>query len=184
MSLAFMVKGQFEEKSIWICDESPKCDYTQPYEVKFFGLYSRKGMGSAFVELLKQMDEKAKLDLLIDVKAQMFKILKHYVSCRVGGCYTSILRYILIDHLEDPIVLDYFLKSKYIQQKGNIILSITGAKIYYDLFYDLMLVKNNHIKEYLIKEFPEYNKMFQNRILPDEQYSFIDYNRNEIVENI
>ena len=182
MSLVFMAKGQYEGKSIWVCDESHKCDYTDPYVVKFSGLYSRKGMGTAFIELLKQSDDKGKSDLLTDIKAQMFEILKHYVSCRVGGCYTSILRYILIDYLEDPIVLDYFLKFKSIQQKGNIILSITGAKIYYDLYYDLMLVKNNRIKEYLIKEFPEYYSMFQSRILPGEQYSFIDYNRNEVIE--
>jgi len=94
----------------------------------------------------------------------MLEILNHYVWCRVGACYSSIYRYLLIDYLDDTKVLDYFLKSDKIKYGPSpIIISNNGAIIFYDLFYDLMLVRNDRIKTYLEIEFPEYYIKFKTK---------------------
>lgn len=182
MELLFNTLSLNEGKYQWKCID-PQCLKTQDYVTVYPELYSTKYMGWAFYNRLKKADSTEKEILLIDIKVNMLRILNHYVNCRVGACYTSILKYILIEYLSESKVLDLFLKGPQIELRSNAIMSPSGSKIYYDLYYDFMLVKNHNIKEYLKKEFPEYYHKFITRVLPSEQYNFIDYNTNRIIDN-
>ena len=57
-----------------------------------------------------------------------------------------------------------------------------GEKVYYNLFYDFMLVNSDKIKEYLIRAFPKYYQDFCQNVPPSEQYSFVDYTSNKIYD--
>ncbi len=128
-------------------------------------------------------NDKKELDNIIKLK--MYEILKHYVKCRVGGCYSAIFKYLLIPYLDDINVLSAFLKSKYINEFGRqpIMKSTNGEKIYYDLYYDFLLVDSKSIKEFLAKAFPKYYNDFFENIMPNERYSFIDYKNKKVIYN-
>lgn len=182
MELYFDVLTLNNGKYQWRCN-NPNCLKTLDYVSMYPNLYSTKYMGWVFYNMFIKSDAAEKENLLIDIKANMPRILGHYVSCKVGACYSSILKYILIDYLSEPEVLDYFLKGPWIQLRDNTIISHGGSKIYYDLYYDFMLVKSQNIKEYLRNEFPEYYHRFINRVLPSDKYIFIDYRTNQIIDN-
>ena len=74
-----------------------------------------------------------------------------------------------------------YYKNKWYEIKKTIISSKDGAKIYYDLFYDFILIDNTEVKNYLQNSFPEYFEKFINKELPEEQFTFIDYEKQEII---
>lgn len=140
------------------------------------------GMGYYLHEMLKQVNISDKLKIELFIKYKMYDILAHYVGCRVGGCFAAIFRYILIPYLEDVDVLSTLLKSHVIEDRGNIIVSENGEKIYYSLYYDFMLVKSTNIKAYLIKTFPRYYESFIAGKIPSETFTFIDYVNQRLIE--
>lgn len=182
MYLRFSSQGLTIGTFFWGCGNYPTCKNVVNYIPKHSDFLNQKGMGYIIHNKLKTLEGEAKNDLIVDIKGQIIKILEHYVRCRIGSCYSSIYRYILIDFLENEKALEYFLKSHSIKNGPEPVLrSDNGARIFYDLYYDFMLVKSINIKEYLKNSFPEYFQRFNNRELPNEQYSFIDYNKNEIM---
>lgn len=111
MILRFASKGSKSGKHFWGCSNYPECNLTLDFLPEYPELFHQKYMGWVIFEKLKEFEGDNKANLLIDIKGQMLEILNHYVWCRVGECYSSIYRYLLIDYLDDSKVLDYFLKS-------------------------------------------------------------------------
>lgn len=184
MTLRFATRGANSGKFFWGCKSYPICTSTIDYIPKYSDFINTKYMGWVVHQKLQELNEIERHILLIDIKGQMLDILRHYLWCRVGACYSSIYRYIILDHLDNDQVLDYFLKSDAIKNGPSPILtSNNGAKIFYDLFYDFMIVRSEKIRNYLQAEFPDYYCSFQNHVLPYQQYNFIDYSTNRLIES-
>lgn len=181
--LKFNPYGEKRGQFFWNCSNSTTCNYSDIFIPKFKQIFQTKGFGYIIGEKLKNLSGQDKEDLILEIRGQMLNILEHYVTCRIGYCYSSIFRYILIDYLEDVIVLEYFLKSNSIKDGPlPICISKNGVKIFYDLFYDFMLVKSVSVKIFLQKEFPYYYRDFQNKLMPKEKYEFVDYVKNVIIK--
>ena len=87
--------------------------------------------------------------------------LDHFVFCGWSPCYNTIFARVILPHLNQTSILDLFLRSGAIQERGNTIKAPNGASIYYDLFKYLMNVKSDDIKAYLQQQFPEYFQFFK-----------------------
>jgi len=76
-------------------------------------------------------------------------------------------------NLKDPGLLDYFLKSEFIRvDKDEVEIGTNGAKVFYDLYYYLMLIPNHSIRFYLRFNFPKNYFLFSSRKLPDYEGLF------------
>jgi hypothetical protein len=98
------------------------------------------------------------------VKAKMPLFLEHFVSCWWGACYHTMFATAIAPHLDNPEILDLFLCSGAVQDRGNSITAQNGARMYYDLFQYLMNVKSDAVTAYLRKQFPQYAARFD--VLP------------------
>jgi hypothetical protein len=86
-------------------------------------------------------------------------------------------------NLKDSAFLDYMLKSDIIRDnKSELETGKTGARIFYDLYYHLMLLPSDQIRSYLENNFPEYFKMFQSG-LKANCFNDIDYLNDKVNED-
>lgn len=86
-----------------------------------------------------------------EIKFQMVNILKHFIECDKGWHYNSMFKSLIKPYLDNPLVLDFVLKSDAI--KGNKISGISGTKVYPELLERLKKVDSIKIRNYLKKEF-------------------------------
>jgi hypothetical protein len=94
----------------------------------------------------------------------------------LSGDYWSIF-----NSLSNPGVLDYFLKTPVIKEEPSAPeVGLTGAKIFYDLFYHLFILPSNAIHEYLTLNFPKSTKAFELKQKPLVRFLFVDYNSDMI----
>lgn len=89
--------------------------------------------------------------VISEIKSQMVNILKHFIECDKGWHYNVMFKSLIKSYLDNPLVLDFVLKSDTI--KGNEINGISGAKIYPELLRRLAQVDSSKIKNYLKQEF-------------------------------
>ena len=89
--------------------------------------------------------------VISEIKSQMVNILKHFIECDKGWHYNTLFKSLLKPYLDNPLVLDFVLKSKAI--RGNEINGNSGAKIYPELLRRLEQVDSPKIKNYLKTEF-------------------------------
>ena len=89
--------------------------------------------------------------IINEIKSQMVNILKHFIECDKGWHYNAMFKSLIKPYLDNPLVLDFVLKSDAI--KGNEITGNSGAKIYPELLDSLKKVDDIKIKEYLKQEF-------------------------------
>jgi hypothetical protein len=87
------------------------------------------------------------------IRENMERILLHYIECTWGACYTTKFRELIQPYFNDVALLDKILRSDAIKEKWNVIEGKTGAKIYKDLYWELLKCKDSSIAEYLRTEF-------------------------------
>ncbi len=87
------------------------------------------------------------------IQDNMERIILHYIECTLGACYTTKFRELIQPYFNDSMLLDKILRSEVIKNKGNIIEGKTGARIYKDLYWELLECKDPFIAEYLKTEF-------------------------------
>ncbi|WP_338359833.1 hypothetical protein [Yeosuana marina] len=107
-----------------------------------------------FMPLISSLDSKPIQEqkvIIKEIKSQMVNILKHFIECDKGWHYNAIFKSLIKPYLDNPLVLDFVLKSHAI--KGNEISGNSGAKIYAELLRRLEQVDSPKIKNYLKKEF-------------------------------
>jgi hypothetical protein len=89
------------------------------------------------------------------IRDNMESIILHYISCTWGACYNTKFKELIQPYFNDAGLLGKILKSEAIKDKGNLTIGKTGAKIYKDLYLELMKCNDNSIKQYLRTEFDD-----------------------------
>ena len=85
----------------------------------------------------------------------MESIILHYISCTWGACYNTKFKELIQPYFNDAALLDKILRTEVIKDKGNLIIGKTGAKIYKNLYWELLKCDDDSIKQYLRTEFSE-----------------------------
>ncbi|WP_412561843.1 hypothetical protein [Winogradskyella sp. MIT101101] len=114
-----------------------------------------------FMPLISSLDTKPIQEqkvIIKEIKSEMVNILKHFIECTWGSHYNTVFKRLIKPYLDNPLVLDYVLKSEIIKDK-NIVIGKTGAKAYPELLKYLMLVDSLKIRIYLSNEF-ELNDLY------------------------
>ncbi len=93
------------------------------------------------------------LETINFIKANMDKILEHYISCTWGVCYNAKFKDLIQPYLDDVGLLDKVLRSSLIKNKPNVIVGRTGARIFERLISELRKCHDSKIRGYLKEEF-------------------------------
>jgi hypothetical protein len=118
---------------------------------------------------------------LTDFTTEEQKVLKELFffveyNSFLSGHYCSIF-----NSLSSPGVFDYFLKTPIIKNGPSLPeIGLTGAKIFYDLFYHLYISPDVDIHEYLTLNFAKSVKVFLANKQPLVRFLFVDYNAHTI----
>jgi len=107
----------------------------------------------------------------------------------VFDCFVNLNSFLMATYgtiyfnLKEAALLDYMLKSEIIKyNKSDLEIGKTGAKIFYDLYYHLMLLPVVSIRFYLQNNFPTNFKIFEGGKRPI-MFTDIDYFNNTINED-
>jgi len=149
-------KGNSPEKSFFGCSLFPECSYT-------ISLY---------------YDE----NLMSDSHKKLARAFGLFISSNnfIFGTYG-----VVYFNLRQAAFMDYLLRKEMVIQDGTVEIGLTGAKIYYSLFYHLLLIPSVEIKHYLINNFPEsYNLFLNTDIKPIFFNEGIDYQNNCVKEEV
>ena len=87
------------------------------------------------------------------IKANMEKILEHYIVCTWGACYNTKFKELIQPYFDDVKLLDKILRSDLIKEGANVSVGKTGARIFDHLLFELRQCNSLEIKSYLNKEF-------------------------------
>jgi hypothetical protein len=88
-------------------------------------------------------------------------------------------------NLRDAAFMDYLLRSGIVYESEDIEIGLTGAKIFYTLFYHLLLIPCAETKCYLINNFPKsYNNFLSSINKPIFFNVGIDYMNNSVREEV
>lgn len=99
------------------------------------------------------------MKIVLEIKVQMIGIMEHFISCTWAAHFDTMLEELIKPYLADVSTLDYVLKGDSIKEsKGNVIRGETGAKIFPELYFCLSKVQSPNIKNYLKKEFKNYQQ--------------------------
>ena len=121
--------GQFEGHKFFGCKKYPVCSY----------LIALHFDENAMTEQQKKL-------------ANAFRLFVHsnnFIYATYGVVYFN---------LRQAAFMDYLLRSDIVlsnENYSNVEFGLTGAKIYYSLFYHLFLIPDQEIKKYLINNFPK-----------------------------
>jgi len=108
---------------------------------------------------------------------------------RVFDCFVNLNSFLMVTYgttyfnLKNAALLDFMLRSEIIRDdKSELEIGKTGARIFYDLYYHLMLMPVDAIQVYLKNNFPKNYQLFKDGkkavIFKD-----IDYKNNTVNEN-
>jgi hypothetical protein len=112
-----------------------------------------EGDHQKFIQHIRETEgEDAAIQMIHD---NMEPIILHYIECTWGACYTTKFRELIQPYFNDSLLLDKILRSEAIKNKGNMIVGRTGAKIYKDLYWELLKCKDPSISNYLKDEFED-----------------------------
>ena len=90
-------------------------------------------------------------DCISILKINMLDILSEFVECTWGAHYTTVFDYILKPHLDNLVILKFFLRStNSIKDEYN---NPHGYKMFGELRYKLLEIDNIEIKEFVYSEF-------------------------------
>ena len=154
MDLSFRLIGVNEGRFYWQCTEHEVCKNSFEYIIS----ENRFDFVNADpIPLLKNFDQKSASEkelIVYEIRAQTVEVLIHFIQCTWGAHYNTQFEWVIKPFLCDVPALDFVLKSRVIlENKSNVIIGITGAKIYPGLWDYLMRVDNEKIKDYLRIEF-------------------------------
>ena len=141
----------------WKCSNYINCQEMQPYiplhpEINF--------VEGSFSEILKNLTTKSYSEqevIVTEIKSQMVKILKHFIGCTWGAHYMTLYYELIHPYLDNKYVLDFVLKGDSVLNRDNVIIGISGSKIYPELADLMSKVNSKNIKDYMSNEFPFYN---------------------------
>ncbi len=148
--------GQFEGQKFFGCSHFPLCSYIIPLH------FDENSM----------TDQQEKL-------ARAFGLFIHsnlFIYATYGVVYFN---------LRQAAFMDYLLRTDIVAPNNNVEIGLTGAKIYNDLFYHLLLIPTPETKRYLINNFPKtYSNLtadnFSTRFFNDA----IDYDKHVVNEDV
>ena len=107
----------------------------------------------------------------------------------VFDCFVNLNSFLMATYgtiyfnLKQSALLDYMLKSEIIRDnKSELETGKTGARIFYDLYYHLMLIPVDLIREYLKNNFPKNFEIYKDGKKPII-FRDIDYNNNTVNED-
>jgi hypothetical protein len=89
------------------------------------------------------------------IRDNMESIILHYITCTWGACYNTKFKELIQPYLNDAALLDKILRTEVIKDNGNLTIGKTGAKIYKDLYWELLKCDDYSIKQYLRTEFAD-----------------------------
>lgn len=162
MDLSFRLIGVNKGRFYWQCTDYDVCknlyEYLDPEDR--FDFVNADPIPK--LENFVQKSESDKEKIIYEIRSQTVEILVHFIQCTWGAHYNTQFEWIIKPFICDVQALDFVLKSSVIKEnKGNVIIGITGAKIYPALWDYLMGVDNEKIKDYLRLEFdPSYKSWF------------------------
>lgn len=105
-------------------------------------------------KFIREMRETKGDDATIQfIRNNMELIILHYIQCTWGACYTTKFRELIQPYFNDAVLLDNILRSDAIKEKWNVIEGKTGARIYKDLYWELLKCEDPSIINYLRTEF-------------------------------
>ncbi|MFA6184487.1 MAG: hypothetical protein WC682_05345 [Parcubacteria group bacterium] len=101
-------------------------------------------------------DDDRQIQLLATaVRFNIGSYLSHFVACKWGAHYQTLFKDFIILYLDDINILKMVLLSDVIKlDKGNVVVSENGYKMFPDLYNWLMRVHNPDIRNFLRLEFP------------------------------
>ncbi|MHA7844463.1 MAG: hypothetical protein ACX93I_14185 [Winogradskyella sp.] len=147
MNLVFIPDKLNKPKFKWNCSFCKKATiYNQQIHIDF----ANEDFKST-IDNLKNMSYEEQEKIINEIKSQMVNILNHFIECDKGWHYNAIFKCLIKPYLDNPLVLDFVLKSDVI--KATNFKGITGAKIYPELQEKLIKVDSPYIKNYLKHEF-------------------------------
>ncbi len=147
MNLVFIPDKLNKPKFKWSCSFCKKATiYKQQIQIDFANEDFK-----SIIDNLKNMSDEEQEKIINEIKSQMVNILKHFIECDKGWHYNTLFKSLIKPYLDNPLVLDFVLKSDVI--KATKIKGITGAKIYPELQEKLIKVDSPNIKNYLKNEF-------------------------------
>jgi hypothetical protein len=107
---------------------------------------------------------------------------------RVFDCFVNLNSFLMVTYgtiyfnLKQSVLLDYMLKSEIIRDdKSELEIGKTGARIYFDLYYHLMLIPVDLIRDYLKNNFPKNYQIFEEGKKPII-FRDVDYYKNSVNE--
>lgn len=148
MQLEFVNDKQSQPLFNWTCKD---CNEISSYESEIDIDFTKHDF-KPLLDSLTSKSIKEQEKVVTEIKSQMVYILKHFIECTWGSHYNTVFKKLIKPYLDNPLVLDYVLKSEIIKDK-NIVIGKTGAKAYPELMNYLKRVDSPKIHEYLKQEF-------------------------------
>ena len=146
-------KGKFVGKIFFGCKYYPDCSYLIPLH------FDKHNM----------TDKQKKLERAFELFVQS----NSFIYATYGVVYFN---------LRQADFLDYLLRTDIVRQENNVEIGMTGAKIYYELFYHLYLIPTIEIKRYLINNFPKTYSSFLTSNYKPRIFGDIDYDNDKVNE--
>jgi hypothetical protein len=154
MVLRLVRKGENKGSFFWGCCTFPLCSNTRNYILPENRFDFANNDFMPIINSLSTKSDSEREEIVAEIKVQMIHILNHFIECTWGAHFNTMFEMLIKPYLTDPNTLDYVLRSEIInEEKENVILGITGAKIYPELNYYLLNVDSVEVKKYLLKEF-------------------------------
>lgn len=148
-------KGKFEGQRFFGCKNYPDCLCIIPLHFD----------ENAMTEQLKKLAEAFGL----------FVRSNYFIYATYGVVYFN---------LKNAAFMDYLLRTDIVYIDDRVEIGLTGAKVYYELFYHLYLIPTPEIRLYLISNFPNsYKHFITDKNKPRFFSEGIDYENNVIDEN-
>ena len=158
MVLKLARKGEKKGTYFWGCSNYPECKYSKVYDIPINRIEFSKDDFSPILNSINNKSSQEREAILAEITVQMIEILEHYISCSWGAHFNTMFEKLIKPYLADPSTLDYVLRGNSINEnKGNIIIGKTGARIFPELLEYLMKVNNEEIRQYLKNEFHNYS---------------------------
>ncbi|MBZ0328275.1 MAG: hypothetical protein K8F54_11760 [Altibacter sp.] len=106
------------------------------------------------IKILEEGGAEEKVSIINEIKVQMVDILNHFIDCTWGAHYMTLFNKMIIPYLDDPKVLQFVLNGPIIDDsKGNVFRGKSGTKMYKELYFYLMRVEAERIRDFLFIEF-------------------------------